>query len=161
MKWSKLLANLIANASSALLDMTPAQIFADRRLFEVEIAALREALAVMGALELRVVDLPGLPTRALAFATGKLPTGLSRPLMARAVGRGRGGKMPSLHIDAHAGRGKSEVDWLNGAVARRGAELGVPTPVNRLLNELLLDMVESKAPPIKEPEALLNMLRSV
>jgi 2-dehydropantoate 2-reductase len=53
--------------------------------------------------------------------------------MARAVGRGRGGKMPSLHIDLHSGRGRSEVGWLNGAVLRHGEALGVDTPVNRVL----------------------------
>jgi 2-dehydropantoate 2-reductase len=35
-------------------------------------------------------------------------------------------------------RGKrTEIDSLNGYVARRGAELGVPTPVNRTLHALV------------------------
>ena len=35
-------------------------------------------------------------------------------------------------------RGKpTEIDHLNGFVARRGAELGVPTPVNRTLHALV------------------------
>ena len=35
-------------------------------------------------------------------------------------------------------RGKpTEIDHLNGFVARRGAALGVPTPVNRLLHSLV------------------------
>lgn len=138
MKWSKMLTNLLANATSAILDMTPAQIFADSDLFRLEVAQLREALAVMRALRYRVVDLPGTPVRALAFGVENLPLSLGRPLMARAVGGGRGNKMPSFHIDLHSGRGRSEVDYLNGAVVRHGSQFGIPTPANRLLNETLL-----------------------
>ncbi|HEX9117383.1 MAG TPA: ketopantoate reductase C-terminal domain-containing protein, partial [Anaerolineae bacterium] len=36
---------------------------------------------------------------------------------------------PSLQLALAAGR-PSEVAWLNGAVARCGAEAGIPTPVN-------------------------------
>jgi 2-dehydropantoate 2-reductase len=46
--------------------------------------------------------------------------------------------MPSFHIDLHSGRGQSEVDFLNGAVARFGKRLGVPTPANQALNETLM-----------------------
>jgi 2-dehydropantoate 2-reductase len=45
--------------------------------------------------------------------------------------------MPSFHIDLHSGRGQTEVRWLNGAVVRHGEQLGLPTPVNRLLTETL------------------------
>ncbi len=137
MKWSKLLTNLLANATSAILDMTPAEVFAHPGLYRLEIDGLREALRVMAAQSLHVVDLPGTPVRLLALGA-RLPYFLSKPLMQRSVGEGRGGKMPSFHIDLHSGRGKSEVDYLNGAVVRFGERLGVPTPVNRLLCETLL-----------------------
>jgi 2-dehydropantoate 2-reductase len=158
MKWSKLLANLIANATSAILDMSPAEIFAHPGLFEIEMRALREALAVMDVLGLQVVDLPGLPTRALAFTARRLPLGLSRPLLARFVGRGRGGKMPSLHIDLHTGRGRSEVGWLNGAVARHGERLGVATPVNRALTETLEELINNQTAKSLRTETLLAKL---
>ena len=138
MKWSKMLTNLLANATSAILNMTPAEIFAHPGLYHLEIRQLREALRVMKVQGIRPVDLPGTPVRLLAFGVERLPLALSRPLLARSVGGGRGGKMPSFHIDLHSGRGKSEVDYLNGAVVRFGEKLGVPTPVNRLLNETLL-----------------------
>lgn len=50
MKWSKLLTNLLGNATSAILDLGVREVFADRRLFEVEIKALVECLEVMQAL---------------------------------------------------------------------------------------------------------------
>jgi 2-dehydropantoate 2-reductase len=138
MKWSKLLTNLLGNAASAILDMTPAQIFAHPGLYRLEIEQLRETLRVMAAQGLHPIALPGAPAPLLAFAVRSLPPALSRPLVSRAVGGGRGGKMPSFHIDLHSGRGASEVDYLNGAVVRFGERLGVPTPVNRFLNQTLL-----------------------
>jgi 2-dehydropantoate 2-reductase len=52
--------------------------------------------------------------------------------------------MPSFHIDLHQGRGKSEVDYLNGAVARFGKSLGLATPVNAGLNAILIAMTEER-----------------
>lgn len=157
MKWSKMLTNLVANPSSAILDVTAAQVFADRRLYKLEIEMLRECLAVMKAQGIEVVDLPKTPVRALAFAT-RLPLWLSKPLLGRAAGSGRGGKMPSFHIDLHSGRGKSEVDYLHGAVVRAGAKTGVPTPVNQLFTETLLALTNGEIPLDEfagKPEKLL------
>jgi 2-dehydropantoate 2-reductase len=93
MKWSKLLTNLIANPTSAILDMTAAEILANRKLYKLEVEMLRECLAVMKAQGIEVVDLPGTPVRALAFAT-KLPLWLSKPFLSRAAGGGAETKCP-------------------------------------------------------------------
>lgn len=145
MKWSKMLTNLVANPTSAILDMTAAEVFADRHLYRLEIGMLRECLAVMKAQNIEVVDLPGTPVRALAFAT-TLPLWLSKPLLARAAGAGRGAKMPSFHIDLHNGRGKSEVNYLHGEVVRAGEKHSVPTPVNQLLTATLLALTKKEIP---------------
>lgn len=163
MKWSKMLTNLISNATSAILDLPPAEIFADPRLYRIEIEQLRETLEVMRAQNIGVVDLPGTPVRLLAFAVRYLPLVISRPLLQKAVGGGRGAKMPSFHIDLHSGRGKSEVDYLNGAVVRAGEEVGVATPVNRLLTETLLQLTNGEIPLeafAHQPERLLALLKN-
>jgi 2-dehydropantoate 2-reductase len=103
---------------------------------------IREALEVMAAMDIPVVDLPGAPVRLLALMLNGLPPWLSQPIAIRALGRGRGDKMPSFHIDLHSGRRKSEVDYLNGAVARYAEQLGIRAPVNRMLNETLLALTE-------------------
>ncbi len=135
MKWSKLVANLVGNATSGLLDLDPATIYGDARLFAVERNQLGEALAVMRVRRLRPVDLPGAPVRLLALATA-LPAPLARLVLARVVGSARGGKDPSLRGAVDEG-GPTEVGWLNGAVARAGADSGVPTPVNAALARLV------------------------
>jgi 2-dehydropantoate 2-reductase len=161
MKWSKMLTNLLANPTSAILDMTARDVFANRDLYKLEIEMLRECLAVMEAQGFKVVDLPGTPVRALAFAT-KLPLWLSKPLLARAAGAGRGGKMPSFHIDLHSGRGKSEVQYLHGEVVRAGEKCNVPTPVNEVLTETLLALTNKEIALEQfahQPEKLLSKIK--
>ncbi len=162
MKWSKMLTNLLANPLSAILDMTAAEIYAHPGLYSLEVSMLRECLAVMQAQNIPVVDLPGTPVRALAFAVS-LPLWLSRPLLKRAAGSGRGGKMPSFHIDLHSGRGKTEVDYLHGAVVRAGERYHVPTPVNRFLTDTLTALTLAEISVEKyahKPEELLQQYRS-
>jgi len=162
MKWSKMLTNLIANPTSAILDMSAAEVFANKDLYKLEIEMLRECLAVMEAQGFEVVDLPGTPVRALAVAT-KLPLWLSKPLLGRAAGAGRGGKMPSFHIDLHSGRGKSEVEYLHGAVVRAGQTCNVPTPVNKVLTETLVALTNKEIPPQEfahKPEKLLSKIKN-
>jgi len=162
MKWSKMLTNLLANPTSAILDMSARNVFANKALYKLEIEMLRECLAVMEAQGFEVVNLPGTPVRALAYAT-KLPLWLSKPLLSRAAGAGRGGKMPSFHIDLYSGRGKSEVEYLHGAVVSAGEKFNVPTPVNKVLTETLLALT-NKEIPLEEfahkPEKLLAKINS-
>jgi 2-dehydropantoate 2-reductase len=163
MKWSKMLTNMLANASSAILNMTPSQIFSDPRMFRLEVRQLREALAVMAAQGIPVVDLPKTPVRLLAFGVKFLPLPLLQPLLKKAGGGGRGGKMPSFHIDLYSGRAKSEVEYLNGAVVRAGERLGIPTPVNRAFTETLLALTDgsiSKSEFAGKPERLLKLVSS-
>ena len=160
MKWSKMLTNLTANPTSAILDMTASEVFGNTDLYGLEIAQLKECLAVMRAQGINVVDLPGIPVKALALAT-KLPLWLSKPLLSKAAGAGRGAKMPSFHIDLHSGRKKSEITFLHGAVVRVGEQLGVPTPVNKLLTETLLKMTAGQIPMEEyshQPEKFLRNL---
>lgn len=140
MKWSKLVANLAGNATSAIVNRLPWNVYADPLGYEVERRQLREALAVMRRSGLRVVALPGADVRLLDLAT-RLPSALARPVLTRVVGGARGGKGPSLLLTAQSGATQSEVDWLNGAVARAAADLGGSAAVNRRLSELVAEVL--------------------
>jgi ketopantoate reductase len=54
----------------------------------------------------------------------------------RTVAGGRGAKSPALREALSAGK-RSEVAWLNGAVAAAGARTGVTTPVNHAYTDIL------------------------
>ncbi len=161
MKWSKMLTNLMANASSAILDMTPSEILSHPGLYRMEIDQLREAITVMNALRIPIINLPGTPVRIFSWAVSHLPPSFSQPFVSRFAGKGRGLKMPSFHIDLHFGRGKSEVDYLNGAVVRFGERAGVPTPVNRWLNQTLNNLTMGILPSdtySHQPDKLIHSI---
>jgi 2-dehydropantoate 2-reductase len=147
MKWSKLLLNIMGNATSALLGVPVAEIYSDRQRFALEMRMLREALAVMKAHTppIVAVNLPGHPARMLALALRLLPDSALQALLSRRVAKGRGDKYPSLYYDAADRSGRSEVDVLNGAIAEAGRRLGVPTPVNAALTEMVQQVVRPDA----------------
>jgi 2-dehydropantoate 2-reductase len=137
MKWSKLLLNIIANATCAILDQPPAAIYRHRPTFRLEYQMMREALAVVKKMGVRVVDLPGAPAGMLPRVVGLLPMFVAERLLPDQITGARGEKMPSLQMDLAAGQRQSEVTYLNGAVVRQGMNLGVSTPVNYLLTDTL------------------------
>ncbi len=137
LKWSKALVNMIGNASSAILNRHPRVIYSFKPTFNLEMDMLKETIAVMHAKEIDTIDLPGVPTNRLVMSIKRLPRALVKPVLTNIVGSGRGNKMPSFHIDLMSGREKNEVTFHNGAVARVGKEVGVETPVNFALNEIL------------------------
>ena len=146
MKWSKLISNLLSNAASAIFNMTPAAVFADADGFQLEMKQIRETLDVMKGLGISPVNIPGVPVKVLCFAVRFLPAFITSPVLVKAVGGGRGGKMPSFYIDLYAGRKESEVEFLNGAVTRYGESLGIPTPVNRAYYETLTKLAQGELP---------------
>jgi len=147
MKWSKLLLNIVNNASSAILDEPPAQVIARPALFDLEIEALKEGVSVMRAQDFTPVNLPGYRVNWLAWlvSTTWLPRWLKRAILRPFMLSGRGSKMPSLYIDLTAGRTTTEVNILNGAIARAGQTLGVATPVNQTLTDVLSRLVSGQS----------------
>jgi 2-dehydropantoate 2-reductase len=157
MKWSKLALNVIANASCAILDVMPDRLVTLEGAFELELRELREVRAVMSALEIDAVDLPRYPVRAL-FALLGLPSPVARALLARRIAGARGRKAPSLLLDLRAGKGRTEVEALNGAVAAAGASHGVATPVNAAFAGVLAQLANDQAARAayrERPEALV------
>jgi len=156
MKWSKLLTNIIGNASSAILNWPPGAVAADEALFRLELESLREAVRVIHAMHLHVQNLPGVPAAVLAKALFLPPWLIRRPLRKLVIG-GRGDKLPSFHYDI--GRGRSEVEWLNGAVVHWGEQHHIPTPANRLLTDVMLSLVRDRQEAVHyrgNPQALLS-----
>lgn len=144
MKWSKVFLNIMGNASSAILNRPPGEIYRRGELFDLEMRMLREMLAVMRRQGFSVINLPGASARPLARALAYAPRFLLRPVFNQVIIHGRGDKMPSFHIDLAGGKGRSEVTFHNGAVAAYGRRLDVATPVNRALNDILLQMARGE-----------------
>jgi 2-dehydropantoate 2-reductase len=161
MKWSKLMTNIVANATSAILGWSPDQIFAHAGLARLEIEALRETIRVMRGMGIQPQNLPGVPVALLGRAIF-LPAKVTRPILRQVVAKGRGDKLPSFHYDI--GRGRSEVEWLNGAVVHAGSQINIATPANHVLTQTLRKLVRDQAASSAyhdRPEELLNLAKAV
>jgi 2-dehydropantoate 2-reductase len=160
MKWSKLLTNIIANATSAILGWVPAKVVAQKGLYRLEIEAMREAVRVMHALGLAPVNLPGVPVEWIARAVF-LPPVITKPLFGKAVISGRGDKLPSFCYDI--GNKRSEAPWLFGAIVSEGKRIKVDAPANGVLLDVLMGLVEDRLDPSTyygNPELLLSQAES-
>lgn len=146
LKWTKLVMNLLCNASCALLGWPPERVWADPRLAGLEIEAWREAMAVIRQQGCRLVNLGGYPLALLEPALRSLPAAWLRGPLGRFVVGGRGSKMPSLYLDVESGKGRSEVRWLNGAVVDAARRLGQSAPANQVLCDSLWAVINGEEP---------------
>lgn len=127
--WTKLTWNCALNAVSALGHATYGQIAASPDARKLVETAVYELLAV-------------------AKAAGVSPPGFEDPQVALAgsfkIATQLAGAYSSTAQDMMRGK-RTEIDSLNGYIARRGAELGVPTPVHRALYTLVKLIEEGRA----------------
>jgi ketopantoate reductase len=105
--------NSMANATSALTDKTYGSLARFEPTWNVAIDVAREAVAVARA-DGHELSLDSVVEQGLAIC------------------RSVGAATSSTQQDVARGR-PTEIDALNGYIARRGAELGIETPVNRTL----------------------------
>ncbi len=115
--WSKLLVNCAYNAISALTQLPYGRLAAMPEICETQAAVVREVLAVAQA-EDHPLD-PAASTTAMERIAVAMPAQLSST--AQDLARGK----------------PTEIDHLNGYVARRGAAHGIATPVNQTLHALV------------------------
>lgn len=119
--WTKLVWNCALNPVSALGRAKYGQLAGSADAWKVVETAVYEVLAVARAANIHP---PGLEDPKAAFAGAlKIATQMAEALSSTAQDMNRGKR--------------TEIDSLNGYVSRRGAELGVRTPVNQALHALV------------------------
>lgn len=161
MKWSKALFNLIGNATSAILNWHPQQIYRHPKLFKLEMGMFSELLALMDQLQIKPVKLAGVPAPLFAWGLRYFPRPLLQLLFRYIIEAGRGDKMPSFNLDLWAGKQENEVLYHNVALAEIGRENGVAMPINQKLGRIVLQLAHGTLPrPTFEgqPEKLLQKL---
>jgi 2-dehydropantoate 2-reductase len=121
--WSKLVLNCAYNAMSAIADLPYGRLVQLDGVKDTMHGAVRECVAV-------------------AAAAGVTPAGDVYEAVER-IARTMPGQFSSTAQDVRRGK-PSEIDHLNGFVAREGRRLGVPTPVNQAL-WALVKAIESRA----------------
>jgi 2-dehydropantoate 2-reductase len=134
--WLKLIVNL-NNALPAVTNATFQQIFADPRLGELAVRVMLEGLRVAKRAGIRLESLPDTPA-ALINLIDWLPLRFAA-MVAAAKARRMETQWPLLGSTLQSLRRKrpTEIDYLNGEVVRLGRELGVATPLNAVLVEMV------------------------
>jgi 2-dehydropantoate 2-reductase len=116
-QWTKMVLNCAYNAISALSRANYGAIATNSLVREVMMQAIREAVSVARALGIAINDVD------MRAAGSRLGEAMARATSSTAQDIARG-KL-------------TEIDSLNGYIARRGRDLGVPTPVNQTLHALV------------------------
>ena len=114
--WAKLIMNCAYNALSALTQLPYGRLVQGEGVVASMTDVVRECVAVAGAAGVRVA--PDIFDSVMVLSVAMAD---QRSSTAQDLARGR----------------PSEIDHLNGYVVRKGAELGVPTPANRMLHTLV------------------------
>ena len=111
--WTKMILNSMANATSALTRASYGRLREFEPTWRIALDVAREGVAVAAA-------------DGVELATGELLA------QGDAILKGVGNATSSTEQDIAHGR-RTEIDALNGFIARRGADLGVATPTNDVL----------------------------
>jgi 2-dehydropantoate 2-reductase len=114
--WNKLMVNIGINAITALIDLPNGWIYDNHQARELATQAVQESLEV-------------------AQAKG---IGLEHGILQRVfqVARDTAGNISSMNQDLRRKR-QTEIEAINGAIVRLGKELGIATPVNTTLTNLI------------------------
>jgi len=116
--WEKLICNACYAGLCGLLELTIGEVIESPEAWSVAARCAQEALDAGRA-------------RGVTLEIDDCAT------YVRDYGLAIAGARPSLLLDLLAGR-PTEVEWINGAVPREGAAVGVPAPTNALVTTLVL-----------------------
>jgi 2-dehydropantoate 2-reductase len=121
--------------------------------FSITVKIAGEALTVAHTLGVQVEPVGGIPAKVYLDAVRGVGLEKLRNKWVEG-GRNLGAGRPSLLQDVMKGR-RTEVDYLNGYVVRKGREVGVPTPMNEAIVEVTKRM---EAGELKPAPANLQLL---
>ncbi len=141
--FAKLIINSCINSLGAITGLYLGELLARARARRVFIAIMREAMAVADAMGIEVEKGAGGKLDFRAFLAEAPLAGFKRHLLIRLIGfkyrRLKSSSLQSLE------RGKpTEIDYLNGYLVAKGRKLGVPTPVNSRVVELVKAIEEGR-----------------
>ncbi len=133
--WTKLLWNL-QTAIPGVTGLSYQESYQSPQIRKLVIKLTKESLKVIESAGIKTVDVPGFPLEPLK-TMARVPLSISSSMVkdkAKSLG-----KQPILGSTLQSiKRGKStEVDYLNGEIVNLGKKMGVPTPANSLMVELV------------------------
>jgi 2-dehydropantoate 2-reductase len=147
-RWSKLVTNVMGNGLSACTGMITKDLMNDDTIRHFSARLGSEAIRVGQALGYALEEIHHLDPELIARA-GENDVEASRVYddhrLAEAA-KGGGEHRPSMGQDMVKGR-RTEIQFLNGMVARKGEEIGLATPANRVLTEIVTKVERGEMKP--------------
>jgi len=142
--YSKLIINSCINSLGVIGGVKLGELLANRKVRKIFSGLMREAMAVAAAMDMQVAPAGGgkLDYYQLLKGNGILSE-FKRHLTIRIIGfKYRRIKSSSLQ-SIERGR-RTEIDFLNGYICDRGGELGVPTPLNNAVRNMVREIENQK-----------------
>jgi 2-dehydropantoate 2-reductase len=134
-RWAKLGTNCMVNALSGLSGYTASEVRSRDDTLAVMLQLGAETINVARARGVEVALVMGIDPQRFVDAAGGVGTdSLVDDL--RIVAKSAGGHRASMLQDVLKGR-RTEIEDLNGFIAREGRELGIPTPFNAAAAEVV------------------------
>jgi len=138
-RWSKLVQNAMGNPVTAATGLTSSDCLRDPKIRRFAVRIAGEAVRVGQALGYPLEKIRGIEPERYARAAEGDAAALAE-LEAALTPKGDNPRekiqRPSMAQDILKGR-RTEIDAMNGLVARRGAEAGVPAPANARIAEIV------------------------
>ena len=137
-RWSKLIVNGMRNGLSAATGMSGNERDGTAMTRDLSLRLGAEAIRVGRALGYRLEYLAGMdPDAVVAAVDGNNQARADVDAFLDALVERRGeGQRPSMGQDMHKGR-RTEIELINGLIAEKGDEVGIATPANAALTEVV------------------------
>jgi 2-dehydropantoate 2-reductase len=156
-RWSKLMVNCMANALSGVSGYGTTEVRSELEPLRIGIQLGAEVARVAFAQDIKLFSVLELPAESIVDAAEGRNIEEVEAAFIEAGKRGGPGGVPSFGQDVRKGR-RNEIDYLNGLVSDMGKKLGVPTPFNDKIVEIVHDLgIDFKGEP-KNIQPLVDML---
>jgi 2-dehydropantoate 2-reductase len=156
-RWSKLVTNVMGNGLSACTGMITRDMTRNNAIRQFSTRLGSEAIRVGQALGYTFDEVSHMDPETLARA-GEGDAAAIRKIdehrLAEANRPGGGEHRPSMGQDMVKGR-RTEIQFLNGFVVRKGEEVGIPAPTNKILTDIVTRVERGELQP--DPKHIVDL----
>jgi 2-dehydropantoate 2-reductase len=156
-RWSKLVTNAMANGMSAATGLVSKAILTDDTLRRFGARLGSEAIRVGQALGYELEEVHHIDPEVIARAgegDAEAIRAYDAHRLAEVTKGGGGEHRPSMGQDMVKGR-RTEIEFLNGFIVRKAEEIGMPTPANAALTDIVKRVERGELQP--DPKHLIDL----
>jgi len=149
-RWSKLIVNSVITPLSALFDLTLGELYNHKIISQIMGDVKREGIHIAQANNITLEKVDNINIRSFLYKPRpkdrlftRIKFGLLSNIIKRVSIKRHGAIKSSLLWDLKSGR-KTEVDFINGYIAKKAKEVGLEAPLNSFLVEVIHEIENKK-----------------